>query len=116
MEKYIMLKEIESNVLDSVQKNTLIDKAKLVEDLNCLDLSYEEKTRVVEYMENINPEGENYFELRICSLCGKFMIEGYILFEGEEYYCINDCLEITYTDSTLEELRKNDDLYYTEWY
>lgn len=57
--------------------------------------------------------------LRVCSLCGKFMTEGYILDGGISYACSRECAESYYmTGQDLEEALENypDDNFWTEWY
>ena len=31
-------------------------------------------------------------EVRICSKCSKFMNTGFVMFDGEDYYCSDECL------------------------
>lgn len=55
--------------------------------------------------------------MRICSVCGKPMRSGYIIHDGEEYYCSDECLHSNYTEAEYLELYDdgNGDSYYTEW-
>ncbi|MBD5640072.1 CDP-alcohol phosphatidyltransferase [Clostridium botulinum] len=56
-------------------------------------------------------------ETRICSNCGRVMIEGYCIDGGMKYFCNDDCLK---SEMTLEEFNKlyrrgETDTYWTEW-
>ena len=56
-------------------------------------------------------------EVRRCSICGKYMREGYCQGGGESYYCSDECLHTEYTDEQWKEECENDEQsYYTEWY
>lgn len=52
----------------------------------------------------------------ICDVCGKPMIEGYIM--NGTHYCSDACLHEDYTDEQLEELLTDEstECYYTNWY
>ena len=52
----------------------------------------------------------------ICKVCGKPMIEGYIM-QGN-HYCSDDCLLTDYTEEEAKALCRedNDECYYTVWY
>jgi hypothetical protein len=59
---------------------------------------------------------------RKCDKCNKGMYEGYVINEGDEYYCSDNCLESVYTEEERNEmLPQNDDeledasSYWTEW-
>lgn len=63
-------------------------------------------------------EGTDDDSYRICSACDGVMPEGYLIDNGLEYYCSDDCLK---TEMTMEEWLKlyddgNSDSYYTNWY
>ena len=55
--------------------------------------------------------------MRICSECKNEMNKGYIIENGIEYYCSDDCLHKHYTEKEYLELYNNGegDSYYTEW-
>lgn len=54
---------------------------------------------------------------RVCSHCGKEMFEGYVIDNGLEYYCSDECLHQHYTDEEYDEMydNGNGDSYWTEW-
>lgn len=53
---------------------------------------------------------------RICSHCGKPMREGYVIENGLEYYCSDECLHKHYTAEEWNEMYSDDgDSYWTEW-
>lgn len=63
---------------------------------------------------------ENLFEdntKRICSECKRKMSEGYVIYNGFEYYCSDECLHKHYTEEEYLELYDNGigESYYTEW-
>ena len=55
--------------------------------------------------------------MRICSECKNKMNRGYVIENGLEYYCSDDCLHKHYTEKEYLELYNNGegDSYYTEW-
>lgn len=60
---------------------------------------------------------ENFADtIRICTICGEIMQEGYLLNGGEKYYCSDNCLHTDYTDKEWEDLYDEDgDSYWTQW-
>ena len=52
---------------------------------------------------------------RVCSVCGKPMIYGYVICDGMEYYCDDECLYSVYSPEEYEELCMEDCAYWTEW-
>ncbi len=57
-------------------------------------------------------------EIRVCSNpeCKKIMVEGYIIEDGVEYYCSDDCLHTNMTQEEFKELHNDGDSFWTEWY
>ena len=53
--------------------------------------------------------------MRICSKCGKPMTSGYVIDDGEAYYCSEECLYEDYTEQEYEDLVEEDRAYWTEW-
>ena len=53
---------------------------------------------------------------RICNECGKEMQSGYVIDDGEEYYCSDECLCSWYSEEEYDELCQTDLAYWTEWY
>lgn len=60
---------------------------------------------------------EAEIEIRQCSNCSRLMVEGYVIENGEEYYCCDKCLESNMTREEFEELYKEGegDSYFTQW-
>lgn len=53
---------------------------------------------------------------RVCSHCGKIIREGYIIHNGEAYYCSDECLHQHMTEKEyMEEYNLGDDTYWTDW-
>lgn len=55
-------------------------------------------------------------EPRYCTACGKEMWSGYVIDDGEEYYCSDECLNYYYSEREYLELCEEDRAYYTEWF
>ena len=55
-------------------------------------------------------------DVRKCDICGKPMIDGYCVGDGEKYYCSDECLAMVFTDEEWEQAYNEDWGYYTEWY
>lgn len=53
--------------------------------------------------------------MRKCDCCGKNMDEGFCIFDGEAYYCSEECLHTVYTQAEYELLYEHDEAYWTEW-
>jgi len=55
--------------------------------------------------------------MRKCSECGRPMVQGYLIHDGDEYYCSDECLHKHYTEQEWLELydNGNSDSYWTEW-
>ena len=43
-------------------------------------------------------------EERECTECHNIITEGYIIHDGEEYYCSDECLSKNYRDNEFDEL------------
>ena len=57
------------------------------------------------------------YEVRICSECGCMMIDGYVIGDGLEYYCNDDCLHKHYTEEEWQDMYEDGgDCYWTEFY
>ena len=55
--------------------------------------------------------------MRICTKCKKPMRSGYIIHNGEEYYCSDECLYSKYTEQEYLDLydNGNGDSFWTTW-
>lgn len=54
-------------------------------------------------------------DYRICTCCGKKMSSGYVIDDGLEYFCSDECLWEYYSLDKYEELYEQDAAYWTEW-
>ncbi len=52
---------------------------------------------------------------RVCSHCGKLMDNGYVFYDGEAYYCSDECLHQHFTEEEYRQAFTRDDAYWTEW-
>ena len=54
---------------------------------------------------------------RFCDNCGRYMTRGYVIENGFEYYCCDNCLHTRYSDDEYLEMYDDGegDSYYTEW-
>lgn len=68
------------------------------------------------FLENALEEMVETGMVRVCSECGKPMIDGYVVYDGEEYYCSDECLHKHFTEDEWGEMYESDCGYYTEWY
>ena len=59
---------------------------------------------------------EKRIDARKCDICGKPMLDGYCVGDGERYYCSDECLAMVFTDEEWEQAYNEDWGYYTEWY
>lgn len=55
-------------------------------------------------------------DVRKCDICGKPMIDGYCVGDGEQYYCSSECLAKVFTEYEWDLVYQTDGGYYTEWY
>ncbi len=54
-------------------------------------------------------------DIRICSVCGKVMTEGFCIGDGESYYCSDVCLETEIDDIEYLKLFEAGSAYWTQW-
>ena len=52
---------------------------------------------------------------RICDICGVEITSGYVIDDGLEYYCSDDCLSGAYSEEEYDELCQNNRAYWSEW-
>jgi hypothetical protein len=110
MNRYILI-DLKDNVLYSLYK---------------VEIDFEENEEQTSSVSCINKEdlikeSEEWLndlkEKRICSECGREMIEGYCIENGLDYYCSDECLHKNMTQEEYLELYDDGkgDSYYTEW-
>lgn len=54
-------------------------------------------------------------EVRQCTNCGDIMIQGYVVYDGSEYYCSDTCFNEEIGLENLENMYQDDDAYWTEF-
>ena len=54
-------------------------------------------------------------EYRVCDNCNEKMFSGYVIDDGEEYFCDDDCLHAWYSEEEYDELCQEDRGYWTVW-
>lgn len=54
--------------------------------------------------------------VRRCTNCNCYMTSGYVIGDGLEYFCSDECLHAYYTEEEYEKECENDNAYWTEWY
>jgi late competence protein required for DNA uptake (superfamily II DNA/RNA helicase) len=104
---YSTMFEIEAN-----NQQEAIDKFKALED--CI---YTEEMVQCEVIKEV-VKGDRY--ARKCDKCGQGMNEGFCIYEGEEYYCSNECLHLVYSEEEWSEMYNAEDngsssSYWTQW-
>ena len=54
---------------------------------------------------------------RFCDNCRRYITRGYVIENGMEYYCCDDCLHTRYSDDEYLKMYNDGegDSYYTEW-
>jgi len=66
--------------------------------------------KVLDQTDNREEECERY-----CDECGDCMSQGYVVADGEEYYCSEKCLHKHYTPEQWKKMYVDGVGYYTEW-
>ena len=110
MNRYILI-DLKDNVLYSLYKVEIDfeENEEQTSSVSCID------------KEDLIKESEEWLndlkEKRICSECGREMIEGYCIENGLDYYCSDECLHKNMTEEEYLELYNDGegDSYYTEW-
>lgn len=70
------------------------------------------------YVTDVDQKTKNIVRLeehRVCTNCGIQIISGYVIRDGEEYFCDDDCLHGWYSEEEYDELCQADEAYWTEW-
>jgi late competence protein required for DNA uptake (superfamily II DNA/RNA helicase) len=81
------------------------------------DSIYTEEMKQCEVIEEV-VKGDKY--ARKCDKCGQGMNEGFCIYEGQEYYCSDECLHSVYSEQEWSEMYNAEDIgssssYWTEW-
>jgi hypothetical protein len=63
-------------------------------------------------------KGDKY--ARKCDKCGQGINEGFCIYEGQEYYCSDECLHSVYSEQEWSEMYNAEDIgssssYWTQW-
>lgn len=77
--------------------------------------AYSKAIEICKTFKNIRGYVDNLSDVRKCRECGKVMHDGYVIRDGEEYYCSQDCLSAWYSEEEFLELYEADEAYWTEW-
>ena len=59
--------------------------------------------------------GDDDWSLRKCTCCGEEMTKGFVIDDGDAYFCSEACLHKKYTPLQYTELHLEDRAYWTEW-
>jgi len=51
-----------------------------------------------------------------CTCCGRLMLEGFVIYDGEEHYCSGECLHSKYSEEEYFEMYVNGEGYWTNWH
>ena len=81
------------------------------------DSIYTEEMKQCEVIEEV-VKGDKY--ARKCDKCGQGMNEGFCIYEGQEYYCSDECLHSVYSQQEWLEMYNAEDnggssSYWTQW-
>lgn len=105
-----------------MERLDVIDKLECLETLDGLDVETINALRIARIvLEHTSEDDYNDLECdnyRECSECGEIMQSGFVIDNGDAYYCSEECLHKNMTDEEYNELydNGNGDSYYTEWY
>lgn len=58
-------------------------------------------------------EGQTFHE--VCGECKKGMNQGFVIGDGDEYYCSEECLHKHYSPKEWNQMYNQDEGYWTEW-
>lgn len=88
--------------------------------LNGIHLSTEDALSMMDRHQPLSVTDDYELEaddnFRVCTCCRELMPDGYVIDDGLEYFCSDDCLHSTYTHEEYMEMYFNDDAYWTQWY
>jgi hypothetical protein len=81
------------------------------------DSIYTEEMKQCEVIEEV-VKGDKY--ARKCDKCGQGINEGFCIYEGQEYYCSDECLHSVYSEQEWSEMYNAEDIgssssYWTQW-
>ena len=98
-----------------IEADNQLDAIRQFEELG--DSIYTEEMVQCEVIEEV-VKGDKY--ARKCDKCGQGMNEGFCIYEGEEYYCSDECLHSVYSKSVWEGMFDAEDIgnspsYWTQW-
>lgn len=52
---------------------------------------------------------------RRCTECHKIITSGFMIHDGDEYYCSTTCLRCNYTPNEWREMYESEQGYWTDW-
>lgn len=103
------LRELKEHYYTSNHDNVSYGELANIDEL----VTYEELEK--EYQNTIFSH-DDFFSTRYCNHCGEVMQKGYCINQGIEYYCCDSCLHEHYTPEKYNELYREGDSFYSEWY
>lgn len=74
-----------------------------------------EKCDKPQYVTDIDQKTKSLVNIIHCSECGRIMKSGYVVYDGEEYFCSDECKDSWWSEEEWQELMENDNAYWTEW-
>lgn len=108
----IFTKEIEEEPKEVKHNKKYLSNEYVIDMIGAANqlMDSEEKNKFIEFLEDMG------IEVRICSECGCLMAEGYVIEDGYDYYCEEECLIKGYGENPHEKAEEEGiDLYWTEW-
>ena len=103
--------------MDNITQNKDIDALNFIHSMVMKHPFFAEKYKddVINHLVELEEELDLF---RICSSCGKPMIEGYCIEDGEAYYCSDECLYKHLSEEEFLSLYNNGkgNSYWTNWY
>ena len=111
----VKAREILQGYIDEVSRYTGIPsglvKVEMADEIGAdpNNLTEEDVKKMIEHYES------TYEGVRICESCGKAMMSGFCVNDGEACYCSKECLHIDYSEEDYLEMYESGEAYWTEW-
>ena len=105
-----------NQLLNEIEKAESFDKkmyiaTKLVNEVNDI-IEYIATNEVEKIDWKLSDLG---IEVRICTNCGKLMFDGYVVNDGDEYYCSDTCFDEEIGMENLYKMYEDEEAYYTQF-
>lgn len=118
-----------AHLLRAIDENTVVELYDVDKsDINgqCLLLeSFDNKNQIHDGWQELDIDKVRFVSDRLvqatiyvrrCSECGDIMFDGYVVDDGMEYYCSDECLHKHFTDKEWQQAYDEDWGYWTHWY